>query len=146
MELHLLAARQRRTDGEVGDEGRELGVVGLDGRCAFPALTVIGLEQLLRLLVHEDDVGAIIGHEDRVGHVLENEIQPVAFALGVDLRKPYALYLALELVRCAPQVGDVSQHGYCRPAMNAMTGSKRMRQNLEQKVVAFIRIDEIELA
>jgi hypothetical protein len=71
----------------------------------------IELEQLLRLRIHEDDVRAIVRHEDRVGDVLENEVEAVALTRRVDLRQPAALHLALELRHRAAQVGDVAQHG-----------------------------------
>ena len=146
MELHLLAPRQRRADGEIRDERRELGVVRLNRRRPLPALAVVGLEQLLGLLVHQDDVGAVVGDENRVGDVLENQVQAVALALRLDLRQPHALHLALELVGGAAEVGHVAQNRDGRSGLAAVPSAELVGQHFEQQVRAFVGVDEIELA
>ena len=40
----------------------------------------LDLKELLGLVVHQDDVRPLVGDEDRIGDVLENEIQAIAFA------------------------------------------------------------------
>ena len=62
-----------------------------------------------------------------------------------DLRLPDALHLTFELVRGAAQVGDVAQHGE-HGVLRADAFAERMREHLEQEVVALVRIDEVELA
>ena len=62
-----------------------------------------------------------------------------------DLGLSHALHLSLELVRGAAEVGDVAQdrqHGVFR----ADAFAERMREHLEQQIVAFVGVDEIELA
>ncbi len=103
------------------------------------------LKELLGLIVHQDDVRPLVGDENRIGDVLEDEIQAIAFAAHGDLGLSHALHLSFELVRRAAQIGDVAQHGE-HGVLRADAFAERMREDLEQQVVAFVRIDEVELA
>ena len=44
------------------------------------------LKELLGLIVHQDDVRPLVGHEDRIGDVLEDEVEAIAFAAHGDFR------------------------------------------------------------
>ncbi len=103
------------------------------------------MEELLRLVVHEDDVGGTVGDENRVGDVLENQVEPVALVGCLDLGLTDALDLSLQLVGRAAQVGHVAQHGKDRVRRTDPFGD-RMREDLEQQVVPLVRVDEVELA
>ena len=106
---------------------------------------VAHLEELLGLIVHQDDVRPLVGHENRVGDVLEHEVQAIALAAHGDFRLAHALHLSLELVRGAAQVGDVAQHRQ-HGVLRSDALAERMREHLEQQIVALVRIDEIQLA
>ena len=130
-----------------GDERRELRVVAadrLDG-AVVPLAALAHLKQPLGLVVHHDDVRLVVGHEDRVGDVLEDEVQAVTLARRVELGQADALHLSLELVAGASQVRDVAQHRQdsARPFRLA---AQRMREHLEQEVGALAGVDEVELA
>ena len=73
------------------------------------------------------------------------EIEPIALAAHCDLGLAHALHLALELVRGAAQIGDVAQHGQ-HGVLRPDALAERMREHLEQQIVAFVRVDEIQLA
>ena len=103
------------------------------------------MEQLLGLVVHEDDVRRAVGDENRVGDVLENEVEAIALVARFDLGLTHTLDLTLQLARRAAQVGDVAQHRQHR-VLGPDSFAERMGQHLEQQVVAFVRIDEIQLA
>ena len=145
VELHLLSTRERRTDGEIRDEGRELGVVRLNGRRSLPGLAVIRLEQLLGLLVHQDDVGAVVGDENRIRDVFQNQVQAVALPLRLDLRQSDPLNLPLELVCGATQIGHVAQHRNGRASLGAFESTEIVGENFEQEVRALVRIHQIQL-
>ena len=68
------------------------------------------LEQLLGLVVHQDDVGAFVGDENRIRDVLEDEVQAVALSGRPLLGLTDPLNLLLQFVGRAAQVGDVAQH------------------------------------
>ena len=146
-ERHPLAARVVVEHRELRDERRELRVVAADGRhfAASSRLRLAHLEELLGLVVHQDDVRPLVGDENRIGDVLEDEIQPIALAAHADLRLPHALHLSLELVRRAAQIGDVAQHGE-HGVLRADAFAERMREHLEQEIVALVGIDEVQLA
>jgi hypothetical protein len=72
------------------------------------------LEQPLGLIVHEDDVRLVIGDENRVGGVLEDDVQAIALAACFVLGETDALDLLLELVSGAAQIGDVAEYGEIR--------------------------------
>ena len=109
------------------------------------AVRLADLEELLGLIVHQDDVRALVGDENRIGDVLEDEVQAIALAAHGDFRLSHALHLSLELVRGAPQVGDVAQHRE-HGVLGADAFAERMGEHLEQQVVALVGIDEVELA
>ncbi len=109
---------------------------------ARPALGPV--EELLRLVVHEDDVGGAVGDEDRVGDVLEDQVEAVALVGRLDLGLPDALDLPLQFVGCAAQVGHVAQHGEHRVRRTDPFGDW-MREDLEQQIVPLVRVDEVEL-
>ena len=73
------------------------------------------------------------------------EIEAVALAAHGDLGLSHALHLSLELVRGAAQVGDVAEHRQ-HGVLGADAFAERMREHLEQQIIAFVGIDEIELA
>jgi hypothetical protein len=144
-ELHPRLRRPGRRELEVRDERRELRVVPPDGRLLLPRRRVAaGLEEPLRLLVHQDDLRVIVRHEDRVGDVLENQVQPVPLSRCLQLCLTHALHLAFELVRRAPQIGHVAQHRQDR-VLRPDTFTQRMREHLEQQVASLVRIHEIQL-
>ena len=103
------------------------------------------LKELLGLVVHQDDVRPFVGDENRIGDVLEDQVEPVALAAHGDLGLAHALHLSLELVRRAAQIGDVAQHRE-HGVLRADAFAERMREHLEQKIVALVGVDEIELA
>ena len=63
----------------------------------------------------------------------------------VDLGLPHALHLSFELVGRAAKIGDVAQHRQ-HGVFRADAFAERMREHLEQQIVAFVRIDEVQLA
>ena len=66
---------------------------------------------MLGLIIHEDDVRPLVGDENWIGDILENQVEPVALGRRFHLGKAHALYLSFELIRRSPQVGDVAQYG-----------------------------------
>ena len=146
-ERHAPATRIVVEQRELRDERRELGIVAAHGRdlTARSGVAVADLEELLGLLVHQNDVRTLVGDENRIGDVLEDEIQAIALAAHGDLSLPHALHLPLELVRGAAEVGDVAEHGQ-HGVFGADALAERMREHFEQEVVAFVGIDEVELA
>ena len=145
-EHHALAFEPLVGQRELGDERRKHRVVLphrlRDSMAARPALGSV--EELLRLVVHEDDVGGAIGDEDRVGDVLEDQVEAVALVGRLDLGLPDAPDLPLQFVGCAAQVGHVAQHGEHRVRRTDPFGDW-MRENLEQQIVPLVRVDEVEL-
>ena len=82
---HLLAPRRRGTS--VKSEMKLVNFVSFertaDESCELSARPAGGgAEQQLRLAVHEDDVRPVVGDENRIGDVREDEIETVALALG----------------------------------------------------------------
>ncbi len=145
MKRHLLSTCGRRTDGEIRDEGRELGVVCLNGRRPLPSLAVISLEQLLGFLVHQDNVGAVVGDENWIGDVLQNQVQAVPLPLRLDLRQSHPLNLPLELVCGATKIRHVAQNGNRRASLGTFEPAEIVGENFEQEIRALVRIHEIQL-
>ena len=108
-------------------------------------LGVADLKELLGLIVHQDDVRPLVGDENRIGDVLEDEVQAIALAAHGDFGLSHALHLSFELVRGAAQVGDVAEHRE-HGVLRSDAFAERMREHLEQQIVALVRIDEVELA
>ena len=65
---------------------------------------------MLGLIVHQDDVRSLVRHENRVGDVLEDEIQAVALGRRFLFGEAHALNLPFQLVRGAAQIRDVAKH------------------------------------
>src|SRR5207248_4516281 len=99
-ENHPLAAGVRVENRKLGDERRELRVVAPD-RLHLAAAARNGatiLEQNLGLIVHEDDVRPFVSDENRVGDVLEDEIETIALRRRLLFGLTHALDLTLELI------------------------------------------------
>ncbi len=146
LERDPLAAEPRGADREVGDDRRELRVVPAHAlRVAAVGELRRQLEQPLRLRVHEDDLRLVVGDEDRIADVAQDQVQAVALARRFLLGEPRPLVLPLELDRRALEVGDVAQHRHER-ALARHRGRQRLRQHLEQQVRPFVGVHEVELA
>ena len=66
-------------------------------------------EEALGRRVHHHDVAAGIGHEDGIGHRVDDEVQPVALGADLGLRLAQPPVVLLDLVGGPLQVGDVAQ-------------------------------------
>src|SRR5262245_18541499 len=109
-ERHALALEPLIRERELRDERREHRVVLPDRlRDAIAARAARrSMEELLRLVVHQDDVGGSVGHQNRIGDVLEDQVQTIALVGRLDLGLPNALHLPFELVRGPAEIGDVA--------------------------------------
>jgi len=103
-----LPAQPAAGEEEVGDERRELGVVAAHRALRLGRLVGLrGREQALRRRVHQEDLARRVGHQDGVGHRVDDQVQPIALGANVGFRHLQAAVVLFDLLGGGAQVGDV---------------------------------------
>ena len=129
---------------QVGDEGGEVGVVGLHAHAVLGSRPRAHGEEALGGRVHHDQGARGVGDEDGIGHGVDDEVEAVALRAHVRLRDAQLAVVLLDLLRGSAQVGDVAQDGdQGRPL--ARIGGGRAEQ-LEQEVRPLHGVHEEQLA
>ena len=130
---------------EVGDEGGEVGVVGLHAHgCLGRAAPGRSGEQPLGRRVHHDQRARGVGHQDGVGHGVDDEVQPVALRAHLRLRDAQLAVVLLDLLGGPAQVGDVAQDGDDARPLAGVAGHGG--QELEEEVRPVDGVDQQQLA
>src|SRR5688572_20631254 len=101
------------------------------------------LEEALGLPVHQNDVGLLVRNENRVADVLENQVEPVLLATGLQLSLTDAFELMLELGRRALQVGYIPKDRQIRD-LSRYCRRQGSEQDFEKKIATLERIDQIQ--
>jgi hypothetical protein len=101
-------------------------------------------EEPVGVRVHQDDVGQMVGDQDRVADVLQDDVEPVAFLPRLVLRRPRPVVLHLQLAEGVAQVGDVAEHR--DHAVLTRQRLERHRQHLEQQVGTVEGVHQVQLA
>ena len=88
-------------------------------RCSTALAPRRNREEPLGRLVHQRGRAAGVGHDDRIGHRVDDQVQPVALGARLRLGDPQPAVVLLDLLAGAPQVADVAQNrddAACRAA------------------------------
>jgi hypothetical protein len=137
-------ARAGHAEQQPGDERREVRVVGLHG--ALRGLGRIGRdgEHLLGRRVHQHRAAVRVGHDNRIGDRVDDQVQPIPLRARRRLRHAELLVVFLDLLRGAAQVRDVSQHrDDAGPFARIFDGGG---EDFEQQVRTVARVHEEQLA
>ena len=129
-----LLARPRQ---HVRDERGQVRAVGAHAPQRRLVLDARRVEQPLGRRVHQHDVAFLVGHQDRVGHRVDDQVEPVTLVAHFRLRDAQRAVALLDLLLGARQVGDVAQD---RHHVGALAFVLRARaEELEQQVGSFER-------
>ena len=102
------------------------------------------VEEPLGRRVHQDDVAFLIGHQDRIGDRIDDEIQPMPFVAHFRLSDPQRAVAFFDLFLRAGEICDVAEN---RDDVRSLALVLRARaEELEEQVRSFERIDEQQLA
>ena len=97
-ELDLAAiALLARTRQHVRDERGEVRAVGAHAAQRLLVVDARRVEQPLRRRVHQHDVPFLVRHQDRVGHGVDDQVEPVAFVANFRLRDAQRAVALLDL-------------------------------------------------
>ncbi len=144
-QVELAAPAQRLPGIEVRHERGEHRVVGAHPALGLGAAVPPGRgEHPLRRRVHEHDVAARVGYQDRVEHRVEDQVEPVALGAGLRLGGAQLAIVLLDLLGGPAQVGDVAQDR--DRAGLAEADRHRRAQHLEQEVLPLRGVDQQQLA
>src|SRR5438309_328581 len=69
---------------------------------------------------------AVVGDENGIGDVFEDEVQAVALTLRINFGQSHPLYLALELVGRAAKIRHVAQNRDSRPSLCSVVRAEGM--------------------
>ena len=113
-------------------------------RCAMSLALGQQREQILGRRVHQHRGAGRIGHDDRIGDRVDDQVQPIALGAHRRFGDAQLLVVLLDLLGRAPQVGDVAQHRDDAGALARILDGRASR--LEQQVRSVARVDQQQLA
>ena len=136
---HRLAREQ-----QVGDERGEVRVVRADAEHGVFGRALGRREEPLRGVVHHDDRAADVGHQDRIGDGVDDQVEAIALHAHLAFRRAQAPVVLFDLLGGAAEIGDVSQDRDHAGAVRRVGDDGA--DKLQEEVGAFVRIDEEQLA
>ena len=113
-------------------------------RCSISLRLRRNGEQPLGRLVHQRRRAARVGHDDRIGDRVDDQVQAIALGARLHFGDAQLAVVLFDLLAGAPQVGDVAQNRDDAAALPRIFGDGA--QELEQQVRAVHRVDEQQLA